>query len=187
MTKWAKGGSYLKKILFLRNILDTFSFLCREKLKKKMKNEIYLLRRKKKIYISRNASLVINLIFKNFLLTLGREIHSKLELNKRTKFNTIDLIENNSIEFFFLKLKEIFWRNGKNFFFSEVKRKIPKKKINKLSFFTKKKLKYINPIRKFLYQNSNFLNDSKNRLRLKKKIQKSKLYEKNAQKKLIES
>ncbi|ABW98022.1 hypothetical protein HAN_2g194 (nucleomorph) [Hemiselmis andersenii] len=118
---------YLKK----KKIKNSFFFLIAEKFQKKISKNYFQKRSIKNFYISESAWKILKIVFKNFILKLAKSSNDKTFLNKRTKFNSSDLIENFKIQKYFSNSKEIFERSP--IFFDE----------NKSLNFSLKKKKWI--------------------------------------------
>jgi hypothetical protein len=167
------------KGFFFQNVIESFSFLCIEKLKNKDFLKKYKILKKKNIKFSNNAFFLLNLILKKFIIKYGDSLKNKLSAQRRNLYNSIDIIENNKIKNLFPNIQEIFWRKEKKISFLKVKNSenIKKKTIPK-DINDYKKLYHLNDLYHLSSKNMKYIDCCKKKNGLKKKLKNLKFQEK---------
>lgn len=171
MTNYLNQNSMSHKKFFVKNLIESFSFLCIEKLKNKkffIKNKII---KKKKINFSNNASFLLNSILRKFILKYGEIVGTKISTQKRKNYNSIDLIENNIIKKFLPNIQEIFWRRQRKIFFLNIKNPgNKKKKSNSILINDEEKLYDLKDFTYLPLKNRKYTNCCRERILFKKKL-----------------
>ena len=167
------------KTFFFKNLIESFSFLCIEKLKNKAFLKKYNILKQKNIKFSRNAFFLLNLILKKFIIRLGNSLENKLSAQRRNLYNSIDIIENNLIKNFFPNIQEIFWRKKKKISFLKLKNsKNVKRKATSEYINDYKKLFHLDDLYYMSSRNMKYIDCCKKKNKLKKKLKNLKFHEK---------